>query len=88
MKNSKFSVKHCVLLPLLLLVSIVLFAMPTEWFGIQELTVVQQRTIALFVFAACMWILEVVPAWATSIITMVLLIFTVSNGQFAFLRTG
>ena len=88
MKNSKFSVKHCVILPLLLLVSIVLFAMPTEWFGIQELTVVQQRTIALFVFAACMWILEVVPAWATSIITMVLLIFTVSNGQFAFLRTG
>lgn len=88
MKNSKFSVKNCVLLPLLLLVSIVLFAMPTEWFGIQELTVVQQRTIALFVFAACMWILEVVPAWATSIITMVLLIFTVSNGQFAFLRTG
>ena len=88
MKNSKFSVKHCVILPLLLLVSIVLFAMPTEWFGIQELTVVQQRTIALFVFAACMWILEVVPAWATSIITMVLLIFTVSNGQFAFLRSG
>ena len=88
MKNSKFSVKHCVILPLLLLISIVLFAMPTEWFGIQELTVVQQRTIALFVFAACMWILAVVPAWATSIITMVLLIFTVSNGQFAFLRSG
>ena len=62
--------------------------MPTEWFGIEGLTVVQQRTIALFVFAAFMWILEVVPAWATSIITMVLLIFTVSNGQFAFLRTG
>ncbi|MGM9791411.1 MAG: SLC13 family permease [Candidatus Cryptobacteroides sp.] len=88
MKNSKFSVKHCVLLPLLLLVSVVLFVMPTEWFGIEGLTVVQQRTIALFVFAAFMWILEVVPAWATSIITMVLLIFTVSNGQFAFLRTG
>ena len=88
MKNSKFSVKHCVLLPLLLLVSIVLFVMPTGWFGIEGLTVVQQRTIALFVFAAFMWILEVVPAWATSIITMVLLIFTVSNGQFAFLRTG
>ena len=88
MKETKFSVKHCVLLPLLLLVSIVLFAMPTEWFGIEGLTVVQQRTIALFVFAAFMWILEVVPAWATSIITMVLLIFTVSNGQFAFLRTG
>ena len=76
------------LLPLLLLVSIFLFVMPAEWFGIEGLTVVQQRTIALFVFAAFMWILEVVPAWATSIITMVLLIFTVSDGQFAFLRAG
>ena len=86
MKDKKFSVKHCILLPLLLVVSVFLFVMPTEWFGIAGLTVVQQRTIALFVFAAFMWILEVVPAWATSIITMVLLIFTVSNGQFAFLR--
>ena len=88
MKETKFSVKHCVLLPLLLLVSIFLFVMPAEWFGIEGLTVVQQRTIALFVFAAFMWILEVVPAWATSIITMVLLSFTVSDGQFAFLRAG
>ena len=88
MKETKFSVTHCVLLPLLLLVSIFLFVMPAEWFGIEGLTVVQQRTIALFVFAAFMWILEVVPAWATSIITMVLLIFTVSDGQFAFLRAG
>ena len=88
MKETKFSVKHCVLLPLLLLVSIFLFVMPAEWFGIEGLTVVQQRTSALFVFAAFMWILEVVPAWATSIITMVLLIFTVSDGQFAFLRAG
>ena len=86
MKDKKFSVKHCILLPLLLVVSVFLFVMPTEWFGIAGLTVVQQRTIALFVFAAFMWMLEVVPAWATSIITMVLLIFTVSNGQFAFLR--
>ncbi len=88
MKEKKFSVKHCVLLPVLLIVSVVLFLMPTQWFGIAGLTLVQQRTIALFVFAAAMWILEVVPAWATSIITMVLLIFTVSDGQFAFLRTG
>ncbi len=88
MKDKKFSVKHCVLLPLLLVVSVFLFVMPTGWFGIEGLTVVQQRTIALFVFAAFMWILEVVPAWATSIITMVLLIFTVSNGQFSFLSSA
>ena len=88
MSDNKFSVKNYVLLPILLIVSIFLFVMPTEWFGIDGLTVVQQRTIALFVFAAFMWIIEAVPAWATSIITMVLLIFTVSNGQFAFLRTS
>ncbi len=88
MSDKKFSVKNYVLLPILLIVSIFLFVMPTEWFGIDGLTVVQQRTIALFVFAAFMWIIEAVPAWATSIITMVLLIFTVSNGQFSFLRTS
>lgn len=84
MSNSKFSVKYCVLLPLVLLLAVFLFAMPTEWFGIEGLTLVQQRTIALFVFAAFMWIIEAVPAWATSIITMVLLIFTISNGAFSF----
>ena len=88
MSNSKFSVKHCVLLPLLLILTIVLFCLPAESFGIAGLTVVQQRTIALFVFAACMWILEVVPAWATSIITMVLLIFTISDGAFGFFVHG
>ncbi|MCQ2185559.1 MAG: SLC13 family permease [Bacteroidales bacterium] len=80
--------KSAVLLPLMLLLSVFLFFMPTDWFGIEGLTLVQQRTIALFVFAACMWIIEAVPAWATSIITMVLLIFTVSNGAFSFFTTG
>jgi len=88
MENNKFSVKKCVLLPLLLILSIFLFFMPTDWFGIDGLTLVQQRTIALFVFAAFMWILEVIPAWATSIVTMVLLIFTVSNGAFSFFTNG
>lgn len=83
--TKKLDVKHCILLPLLLLVSVFLFVMPTEWFGLEGLTLVQQRTIALFVFAAFMWIIEAVPAWATSIITMVLLIFTISNGAFSFL---
>ncbi|MBQ0143735.1 MAG: SLC13 family permease [Bacteroidales bacterium] len=88
MSNTVFSVKKHVLLPLLLLLTLFLFFMPTEWLHIDGLTLVQQRTIALFVFAAFMWIIEIVPAWATSIITMVLLIFTVSNGAFSFLTGG
>lgn len=85
MSNKKFSVKNCILLPLVIAVTLFLFFVPTSFFGIDSLTVTQQRTIAIFVFAALMWILEAVPAWATSIITLVLLIFTISNGSFSFL---
>jgi len=87
MSESKFSLKYCVILPIILVLTVVLFFMPTSWYGIEGLTVVQQRTIALFLFAALMWITEAVPAWATSIIVTVLLIFTVSNGAFSFLLT-
>ena len=55
MSTNKFSVKYCVLLPLVLLITIFLLAVPTAFFGIEGLTVLQQRTIALFVFAALMW---------------------------------
>ena len=61
MSNSKFSVKYCVLLPLVLIVTIFLWAVPTSFFGIEALTPVQQRVIALFVFAALMWIFEIIP---------------------------
>lgn len=84
---NKVNVKYHILLPLLLALTVFLFFMPTEWFGIDGLTVIQQRTIAIFVFAALMWIVEAVPAWATSIITMVLLIITVSTGSIASLIT-
>lgn len=85
MTNTKFSVKNCIILPLVLILALFLFTMPTSWFGIEGLTLVHQRTIAIFVFAACMWMLEAVPAWATSIITMVLLILTISTGSAGFL---
>ena len=51
MSNTKFSVKYHVLLPLVLLLTVLLFFMPAEWFGIEGLTVVQKRTIAIFIFA-------------------------------------
>lgn len=81
----KTNYKTLIGLPIVLLLTIFLFFVPTSFFGIEALTVTQQRTIAVFVFAALMWILEIVPAWATSIITMVLLIFTISTGSFSFL---
>ena len=53
--------------------------MPTEWFGIQNLTVIQQRVIAIFAFATLMWILEIVSSWATSIAIIVLMLLFCSD---------
>ena len=46
----------------------IMWFLPIDAFGIEGLTVLQQRIIALFVFAATMWILEAVPAWTTSLL--------------------
>ena len=47
----------------------------------EGITVVQQRLIAIFVFAMLMWVMEVVPAWATSVAVIgLLLLFTSDSG--------
>ena len=62
-------------------VFIILWFLPTEVFGMDGLTQVQQRIIAIFVYATLMWVLELVPAWATSVSIMVLLLlFTSDSG--------
>ena len=41
----------------------------------------QQRVIAIFAFATLMWILEIVPSWATSVsIIVMMLLFTSNSG--------
>ncbi len=79
MSQKKFNAKYCVLLPLVLLVTIFLWSVPTRFFGIADLTVVHQRVIALFMFAALMWIFEIIPNWTTSILIIVLALLTVSD---------
>ena len=61
------------------LVTLLLWNMPTEWFGIQNLTIIQQRIIAIFAFATLMWILEIVSSWATSIAIIVLMLLFCSD---------
>lgn len=85
MSNSNFSVKYCVLLPLVLFVTIFLWAVPTTFFGIGDLTPVQQRMIAIFAFAALMWMFEIIPNWTTSLIVIVVMLLTVSDKGLGFL---
>lgn len=81
----KFDVKHWVILPLILIATLFLWLVPVSFFGIDSLTVVQQRMIAIFAFAALMWIFEVVPNWTTSLIVIVLMLLTVSDKGLSFL---
>ncbi len=85
MSDKKFNVKYCVLLPIVLIVTIFLLAVPTTFFGIDGLTVVQQRVIALFVFSALMWMFEIIPNWTTSLLVIVFALLTISNKGIGFL---
>ena len=65
------------------LVTLLLWNWPSEWFGIEHLTVVQQRIIAIFAFATLMWILEVVSSWATSVAIIVMMLLFCSDSGIA-----
>jgi sodium-dependent dicarboxylate transporter 2/3/5 len=63
------------------IVTLLLWNAPSSWFGIDGLTVVQQRIIAIFAFATLMWVMEVVSSWATSVAIIVLmLVFCTDSG--------
>ena len=79
MSDKKFNFKMCVLLPIVLAMTIFLWAVPVSFYGIEALTVVQQRVIALFVFAALMWMFEIIPNWTTSLLLIVLTLLTISD---------
>ena len=85
MSDKKINVKMCVLLPIVLAVTLFLWLVPVDFYGIEALTVVQQRVIALFVFAALMWMFEIIPNWTTSLLLIVLTLLTISDKGIGFL---
>ncbi|MBR4390027.1 MAG: SLC13/DASS family transporter [Prevotella sp.] len=60
-------------------VTVLLWNLPSSSFGIEGLNVVQQRIISIFAFATLMWVFEVVPAWATSVAIMGLMLLFCSD---------
>ena len=75
--------KRAIKIALVAFVTLFLWNMPTEWFGIENLTVIQQRVIAIFAFATLMWILEIVSSWATSVAIIVLMLLFCSDSGIA-----
>ncbi len=66
---------------IVLIVFFIILFLPASAFGMEGLTVIQQRMIAIFAFAALMWITEGVPAWVTSVLVIVLMLFMVSDSS-------
>lgn len=68
------------------IVFLLIWLLPTTAFGVEGLTVVEQRVIAIFALAAVMWIFEPIPIWGTSVVIMVLMLLTTSDSMFCFLN--
>lgn len=75
--------KRVIKIAIVALVTLLLWNIPSEWYGINNLTVVQQRIIAIFAFATLMWILEIVSSWATSLAVIVLMLLFCSDSGIA-----
>ena len=70
------------------LVALIIALLPSTVFGIEGLTVIQQRVIAIFFWAALMWIFEPVPAWTTSLLIIVIMLLAISDSAVSPLIDG
>ena len=68
------------------LLTVIVWNLPIDSFGIEGLTIVQQRVIAIFTMAVLLWLTEAIPAWATSVTIIFVLLFCVSDSAFNFLQ--
>ena len=64
-----------------ILAGLIVLCLPLSAFGIDGLTIVEKRVIALFFFAAIMWITEGIPSWSTSVAIVVILLFVASDSS-------
>jgi sodium-dependent dicarboxylate transporter 2/3/5 len=85
------NVKRCLSFLGVCVITFFLAFVPTSFFGVDPVTaepiftLTQQRVIAIFVFTALMWILEVIPTWTTSVVAIVAILLTTSNKGLGFL---
>ena len=84
--SGDFSKKKMTMFAVTALITIIVWNLPIDSFGIDGLTIVQQRVIAVFVMAVLLWLTEAIPAWATSVTIIFVLLFCVSDSSFKFLQ--
>lgn len=85
------NLKRCLSFLVVCVFTFFLALVPTSFYGLNPetglpiFTLTQQRVIAIFVFTAMMWILEVIPTWTTSVVAIVSILLTTSNKGLGFL---
>lgn len=84
--SGNFNKKKAFWFLLTAVLTLVVWNLPASVFGIPGLTVVQQRVIAIFFMAVMLWLTEAIPAWATSVTIIFVLLFFVSNSSFSFMQ--
>ena len=84
--SGDFNKRKALMFAITALLTLIVWNLPTSCFGIEDLTIVQQRTIAIFVMAVMLWLTEAIPAWATSVTIIFVLLFCVSDSAFNFLQ--
>ena len=83
-----FNRKKGLLFLITALLTVLVWNLPIDCFGIEGLTVVQQRIIAIFVMAVMLWLTEAIPAWATSVVIIFVLLFGASNSAFNIMQVS
>ncbi len=77
--------KSLIKILIVLLIAGSMLFIPFESLGV-AINPVQSRVIALFVFAALMWILEPIPIWTTSVVVITISLLAMSNQSLTFLK--
>ena len=86
-KTDDKTVSRLIRLAIAIIACLLVWCLPVEnW--IDGMTIIQKRTLAIFLFAILMWLFEAVPAWTTSVMVVVLLLFTTSNSSLVFFNNA
>ena len=86
--SGEYSKKNAALFVIAVVICLIIWNLPIDSFGIEGLTVIQQRVIAVFALATILWVTEAISPWATSVSLIGLLLLTTSDNAFHFFRSG
>ena len=86
-KTDDKTISRAIRLIIAIVASVLVWCLPVEGW-IDGMTIIQKRTLAIFLFAILMWLFEAVPAWTTSVMVVVLLLFATSNSSLVLFNNG